>query len=249
MSAAALILFWPEAAKTRYQSNKPSILIQLSAIGVWKLFAISIRTSKIGRHADSKKTMQKLAMLQLAKFAYLFIVTMFLYYNFIIINRLEYLYVALYFLTIFPEWVFWDEKKDRALKAEVLERAFEFGLDTVPAEVTQTPETVAARGETQNFSASRERTEIDMEDEDRLFERIDGIAKQGRKYYAMLQENLEHEHWGKCICINADTGEFVLGDTLSDVHKKFDDRFGADTPAYNAKIGIPTRVGIREWAL
>src|SRR5205085_8407696 len=63
-------------------------------------------------------------------------------------------------------------------------------------------------------------------------EELQNVATRGLDIYARLRTTLEAEHPSKCIVINVDTAEFVVGDTFGETHRKFRERFG-DAPSWD----------------
>jgi hypothetical protein len=55
--------------------------------------------------------------------------------------------------------------------------------------------------------------------------------------FSLIAKRLEPEHFGKYVMINVQSGAYVLASTISDVHHKFIERFGAETAGYCLRIG------------
>ena len=89
-------------------------------------------------------------------------------------------------------------------------------------------------------SCRSERTD-DMQSMDQIFAKAHEI-------YHGLRQALEAEHNHEHVCINVETGEFVLGKTVREAHQKFERRFG-DVPSWDTKIGAPTCVSFGAGAL
>lgn len=70
---------------------------------------------------------------------------------------------------------------------------------------------------------------------------IENIAVRGREIYDGFQIDLEAHQWGKCVCINVDTGEYVIANTFSEVHALFKETFG-DAPSWDTQVGAPPYV-------
>jgi hypothetical protein len=74
------------------------------------------------------------------------------------------------------------------------------------------------------------------------FEEAREIAARGRVLYENVRPNLEATAMGKLACINAETGEYILGDSIREVHDAFDRKFGIETPSWVTEVGNPDRV-------
>jgi hypothetical protein len=59
----------------------------------------------------------------------------------------------------------------------------------------------------------------------------------GEAHYETIRELLEREHFGSYVMINADTKEYVIASTTSQVHAKFIERFGQQAPGWSTRIG------------
>ncbi len=62
------------------------------------------------------------------------------------------------------------------------------------------------------------------------------LGQKGKAIYDDMRNDLEATARGKCICINVDTGGYVLGDTPAIAYDKFKDKFG-NAPSYEARVG------------
>jgi hypothetical protein len=62
------------------------------------------------------------------------------------------------------------------------------------------------------------------------------LGQKGKAIYEKMRNDLEATAHGQCICINIDTGGYVLGDTPFSAYDKFKDKFG-DAPSYEARVG------------
>jgi hypothetical protein len=52
-----------------------------------------------------------------------------------------------------------------------------------------------------------------------------------------IEESLEPQHFGQYVMIDPETRGYVVASTISNVHAKFIDKFGADTAGYCLRIG------------
>lgn len=77
---------------------------------------------------------------------------------------------------------------------------------------------------------------------------IEQVVARGEGFYEKLRPLLESDHLYEEVCINLTTGEYVLGDSVQEVHRKFKERFG-EVPSWNTTIGAPTHVSIGERGL
>ncbi len=59
----------------------------------------------------------------------------------------------------------------------------------------------------------------------------------GESHYETIRELLEREHFGSYVMINADTKEYVIASTTSQVHDKFIERFGQQAQGWSTRIG------------
>ena len=66
----------------------------------------------------------------------------------------------------------------------------------------------------------------------------DEIYRIGERVYERLHEELERNHWGRYIAVNVKSGDYVIGQTLSQARRAFTERFGA-APGWCSRIGIP----------
>ncbi|HLH98012.1 MAG TPA: hypothetical protein VKW08_23135 [Xanthobacteraceae bacterium] len=59
----------------------------------------------------------------------------------------------------------------------------------------------------------------------------------GAQLYEPLRAALERENFGSYVMINTSSAEYVLGQTTTEVHTKFIERFGDDAPGWCTRIG------------
>jgi hypothetical protein len=247
--ALSYLLFWVESLKIRYSSNRPSVLTNLNTRAVIQLVPVSLRPPKQKNSPKGKETIRKVVIVQALKIVLLALFVAWLIAKYISNGTIPFGYLAPLFLSIPFDWFFWNENLEKSLQLELRYRASEFGLDTDLTPASQPPKEIAARGEVQNISAPRERTEIDMEDRKRaLLERMDKIGLAGRMHWGKIREQnerFESEHSGEWILINIETGEYVLGNNRENVGRKFDDQFGQNSLSWQLRIGNPTRVSTK----
>jgi hypothetical protein len=55
--------------------------------------------------------------------------------------------------------------------------------------------------------------------------------------FSLIAKRLEPEHLGKYLMIDVQSGAYVLASTISDVHGKFIEKFGAEAAGYCLRIG------------
>ena len=65
---------------------------------------------------------------------------------------------------------------------------------------------------------------------------LKAIAAKGEEIYERVREKLETEFPSECVFINTDTGDYVVGGTFGEAHRRFLERFG-DAPSWDARIG------------
>jgi hypothetical protein len=64
------------------------------------------------------------------------------------------------------------------------------------------------------------------------------ILLSGEEIYEALKRRLEAQYRGAYVMINLRDGQFVVGETTSDVHSKFIAQFGADAAGWCTRIGV-----------
>src|SRR5882724_3680430 len=69
------------------------------------------------------------------------------------------------------------------------------------------------------------------------------VIRDGRAIYRTLKEKMENEHFGSYVMIHPPTKTYVLGATISQVHSRFIERFGADAPGWCTRIGVSVFAG------
>ncbi|MEH6700156.1 hypothetical protein [Parasphingorhabdus sp.] len=69
------------------------------------------------------------------------------------------------------------------------------------------------------------------------------IANRGKQFYKNLPANLIDENQGRCIRINVNTGEYLMGDDRLEIHQQWSRKFDNSIPSWNAVIGVPTYGG------
>lgn len=74
------------------------------------------------------------------------------------------------------------------------------------------------------------------------FDKIDEIVTRARAFYEPVRTKLEAEALHKFVCVNAETGEYILGESIREVHLEFDQKFGAKTPSWVTQVGNPNHV-------
>ena len=143
---------------------------------------------------------------------------------------------------------YWDDELEKSLRIEMLAREDEIASPYSGTNIILFPKKFSGRGEVQNVSALRERTESVMEDES--FEATNKSLKESCQKGAMHLKNIltndptfEQAHFGKWIEINIETGEYVMGDTKQKAVDEFARRFGEHAPCYQEQIGCPIYVG------
>jgi hypothetical protein len=70
---------------------------------------------------------------------------------------------------------------------------------------------------------------------------IRDITARGRQIFDRLEEKLRTDAMHRWVRINVDTGDYVVGDSFSDVDEKFGARFG-EAPSWKTRIGEPPYV-------
>ena len=66
---------------------------------------------------------------------------------------------------------------------------------------------------------------------------IDAAIKDRSEEFSLVARRLEPEHFGKYVMINLQSGDYVIASTISDVHLKFIEAFGAETAGCCLRIG------------
>lgn len=74
------------------------------------------------------------------------------------------------------------------------------------------------------------------------FDEIHEIVTRARAFYESVRAKLETEALHKFVCVNAETGEYVLGDSRKEVHDAFAQRFSVETPSWVTQVGNPNDV-------
>lgn len=74
---------------------------------------------------------------------------------------------------------------------------------------------------------------------DPFWANIRDIASRAEDHYEILGADLEKRHYGEWVSIEADTGEYVFGTSRQDACANFKARFGAETPSWTTRVGMP----------
>jgi hypothetical protein len=59
----------------------------------------------------------------------------------------------------------------------------------------------------------------------------------GAQLYESRRASLEREHFGSYVMINTSTAEYVVGQTTTEAHTRFVERFGENAPGWCTRIG------------
>jgi hypothetical protein len=70
---------------------------------------------------------------------------------------------------------------------------------------------------------------------------IRDITRRGKQIFDRLEGKLRADSMHQWVRINVDTGDYVVGDTFSDVDEQFRARFG-EAPSWKTRIGEPPYV-------
>jgi len=73
--------------------------------------------------------------------------------------------------------------------------------------------------------------------EKRMWQRVNSIVRRGKVWVKTLEREISELPQGIWICINVETGEYVLGSDEGDASKTFRDKFGAKVPAFLHWVG------------
>jgi hypothetical protein len=68
-------------------------------------------------------------------------------------------------------------------------------------------------------------------------------AQRGEALYGQLRAELEGKYFGRYIMINTETGDYVIGETISDTHSQFLKNYGFAAPGWCTRIGVSAFVG------
>ena len=71
------------------------------------------------------------------------------------------------------------------------------------------------------------------------FDNLQEIVTSARAFYEKVRPKLEATAMHKFVCVNATTGDYVLGNSVREVHDAFDRQFGAEGPSWVTQIGNP----------
>jgi hypothetical protein len=245
-SIVSKILFWPETFKLRATKRAPSRLTQLSIYSSLKFFEIAFRPSRTGKE---KKVIRLLAFIK--TFSIILHVSLLSTIVFEPIYHISSIFSLAVICVIISlvEILYWNDDVEKSLLTELRSRDDEMSSPYSGSNIIHFPKVFSGRGEAQNVSALRERTESDMEwtqndidDYDGLCSRMNAMAAKGRQ----LLENIKKQepdfaakNIGKYVQVNINTGEYVLASSLSEANDEFSRRFGAGSPCFNEHIGHP----------
>ena len=75
----------------------------------------------------------------------------------------------------------------------------------------------------------------------RSAEEIRAIVSRAREFYERERVRLEADELYRYICVNADNGKYVLGDTVDAVIRAYEKKYG-DMPSWVTQIGNPNYI-------
>lgn len=74
------------------------------------------------------------------------------------------------------------------------------------------------------------------------FDKLQEIVSSARAFYEKERPRLEATAMRKFVCVNATTGDYVVGNSVREVHDAFDRRFGSGVPSWVTQVGNPNHV-------
>jgi len=72
-------------------------------------------------------------------------------------------------------------------------------------------------------------------------EEIGAVVSRARELYERERAHLEANELYRYICINSESGEYVLGDTIDEVAEAYGKKFGS-TPSWLTQVGNPDHI-------
>lgn len=72
------------------------------------------------------------------------------------------------------------------------------------------------------------------------------FTKKGKAVYEKLRDKLEPKYKGKFIAIEPETGDYFLGDTMTEADRKGREKY-PDKLFFFTRVGYPAAVILRRW--